>query len=522
MLRFEGILTPIRAMGRLLVLVLATLLPAAAHAGEVFGPAFSQFSLTLESGQRTEAVGPLYYRQTTEWGNTLALPPLFSKFEAPDLSRTEIDFAYPLLTYDRDGTEWRWQLFQLLSFDGSADQSAHKNRQFTLFPFYFQQLSDDPKQTYHALFPIYGHLQRRLFRSEIDFVLWPLYVKTTRYATINTNGEASPPLGIASSWFTPRSGEVTTYNYVYPFFHLRYGDGLRGWQFWPVTGHELKVVTTKTNSWGDAETIPGHEKRFVLWPFYFDETRGIGSTNIEKQWTLLPLYSQMRSPRRDSTSYGWPFGVIITDDREKKYHEVDALWPLVVFAHGEGKTARRIWPLFSQAHNDTVESDFYLWPLYKYNRLHSGALDRDRTRILLFLYSHVNEKNTETGKAKHRSDFWPLYTHQTDFNGNSRLQILAPLEPILPASKSIARDYSPIWSLWRSEHNPTTHAASQSLLWNLYRHERAGVDKKCSLLFGLFQYQSGATGGNVKLFYLPLGATKTKPQPPADADKTAR
>jgi len=131
--------------------------------------------------------------------------------------------------------------------------------------------------------------------------------------------------------------------------------------------------------------------------------------------------------------------------------------------------------------------------------------DRDRTRILYFLFSDLTEKNTETGSALHRTDFWPLFTRRRDFNGNSRLQILAPFEPVLPNNKSVERNWSPLWSLWRSEHNPTIGSASQSLLWNLYRHETTATTRKCSLLFGLFQYSSEAEAKRFRLFYIPFG-----------------
>ena len=56
------------------------------------------------------------------------------------------------------------------------------------------------------MLPFYGHLKNRLFRDEIDFTMFPLYVRT-------------------------RKKDVVTRNMPYPFFHLREGDGLRGWQF---------------------------------------------------------------------------------------------------------------------------------------------------------------------------------------------------------------------------------------------------------------------------------------------------
>ena len=48
----------------------------------------------------------------------------------------------------------------------------------------------------------------------------------------------------------------------------------------------------------------------------------------------------------------WPFFSHV-DDREKKYHEWELPWPLVIFARGEGKTANRVWPFFSRVHDDT-------------------------------------------------------------------------------------------------------------------------------------------------------------------------
>jgi hypothetical protein len=347
------------------------------------------------------------------------------------------------------------------------------------------------EENYTALLPIYGHLKHRLFRDEVSFVMMPLYVRS-------------------------RKRDMVTHNYLYPFFHLRHGDGLKGWQLWPLVGHEHKVVTTKTNSWNEVETVGGHDKFFALWPIYFRQTAGTGTDNPEKHHAALPLYSLMRSPRRDSSTVPWPIGVTHTVDRAKKYTEWAAPWPLIVFARGEGKTTSRVWPLFSQSHNDTLESHWYLWPVYKYNRITSAPLDRERTRLLLFLYSDVTEKNTETGEELRRVDLWPLFTARRDFNGNRRLQIFSLLEPIVPNNKSVERNYSPLWSLWRAEKNAPSGAASRSLLWNLYRREVTPETKKCSLLFGLFQYQSNPADRRWRLLYIPLGkASKPVKDAPA-------
>ncbi len=439
---------------------------------------FDQFSLTLDSGRRTEVLGPVFYDQKKESEHIFAVPPLFSHTSDPATESEEFDFVYPLMTYDRYGREFRWQLFQLLSFAGGQNQQEVMKRRFSLFPIYFQQRSVDSNFNYTAVFPVLGRIKQRFMRDDIFFAMFPLYSRT-------------------------RKRDVVTDNYLYPIFHLRQGNSLHGWQVWPLVGKEHKNITSKTNGFGETEIIGGHDRFFALWPIYFNNTLGIGTDNPQDQFGVLPFYYSVRSPNRDSTSVIWPFFTWI-DDREKHYHEWDGPWPFVVVARGEGKTTTRFFPLFSQASSTNLTSNFYLWPLYKYNRVHSDPLDRERTRILLFLYSDVCERNTATGTNRTRRDFWPFFTHRRDFNGNTRLQLLAPIEPILPNNKSVERNWSPLWSVWRAEKNPRTGAGSQSLLWNLYRHETTATSKKCSLLFGLFQYQSDVETKRLRLFYVPL------------------
>ncbi len=450
------------------------------------GPLFDEFKLTLDAGERTEILGPLFNTECREESSHWAVPPLMSAGRNQGLETADFDLLYPLVTYDRFGGEYRFHILQVFAFAGGRDQEDNAARRFTLFPFYFQQRSAKPEQNYTALLPLYGDLQGRLFRDEIHFVLWPGYVRT-------------------------RKKDVVTENYLLPFVHVRRGEGLEGWQFWPFYGAEHKAVTTRTNSFGDAETVGGHDKRFVAWPFFFDQTTGLGTENPAHQQACVPLYSFLRSPLRDSTSYLWPLGVTITDDRARGYREVDAPWPFIVFARGEGKTTSRVWPLFSRAASINQQSDFYLWPLYKYNRFQSAPLDRDRTRILFFLFARVNERNTDAGTVRQRTSLWPLFIHKHEFDGDTRLQILAPLEPLLPNNKSIERNYSPVWSVWRAERNAQTGASSQSLLWNLYRRETTPETRKSSCLFGLVQYESGSQGRRARLFYVPLGRRLARP-----------
>ena len=451
------------------------------------GPAYSDFALTLDLGHKTQIAGPLFYslerEETTQW----AIPPLMSYTSDEGVPSVEFDILYPLLTYDRFGAEYRFQIFQLFNFAGGNVENETNKHRFSLFPFYLQQRSPDGKQTYTSVLPFYGHMQNRFFRDEVSYVMFPLYMES-------------------------KKRDLITKNYLFPIVHTRTGDGLTGWQVWPLAGHERRIPTIRTNRWADDVGIPGHDKKFFLWPLFLNQHSGLGSTNEEYTQAVLPLYSYTRSPLRDSTSVPWLLGVTVTDDRAKQYHEVGAPWPIVVFRRGTNTHINRIWPLYSRATNEFLESTWYLWPFYKYNRVHSDPLDRDRMRIMLYLYSDTTERNTATGDARRRRDFWPLYSHRRDWDGKERLQVLALLEPVLSNNKSIDRNWSPVWSLWVDEKNAKTGAHSQSLLWNLYRRETAPKTSKTAALFGLVQHSSDESGGHWRLFWWPQKKQAVAPQ----------
>jgi hypothetical protein len=446
--------------------------------GPSAGFLFDRFKLTLEDGFRTEAAGPFYYSQQGETEKTWAMPPFFSSNSDPAADRDEEDFLYPIMTHIRYGEERRWQFFELFSASSGQNPENGFVKEFTIFPIYFQQRAADTNLNYTALVPFYGHIKNRLFRNEIYFIMFPAYVET-------------------------RKRDIVTDNYFYTFVDVHHGDGLEGWQFWPFVGREHKEVTTLTNDFGDVSLVPGHDRVFYLWPFYLSQDNGIGGENPEKLRASLPFFAFTRSPLRDSTSIFWPFFTSI-DDRERKYHEWQGPWPFVVFTSGEGKHTARVWPLFSESHNATRETDSCLWPLYVYTHFHQDPLDQQRTRIAYYLFDRLSQKNTETGKERVRVNMWPFFTWHREFNGSERLQVLALLEPGAPDNPGIERNWSPLWSVWRTEYNPGKGASSQSLLWNLYRLQTAPDYERFSVFFGLFQYQWKPEGKSLRLLYIPV------------------
>lgn len=450
------------------------------------GPIYDRFPLTLREGERTEVLGPLFSWEKSGTASLFTISPLFSLYRDSSVEQTEAELGYPILSLDKFGKEYRFQILQVIAFAGGEKLQGGDTKRTTIFPIYFRQQGPNPDDNYVAVVPFYGRMKNRIFRDRIFFVMLPAYLQTEK------------------------RGMVTD-NYLFPFFHRRHGAGVTGWQFWPVVGQEKKEITVSTNNWGDRVVSPGYEKFMALWPIFFKNTLGIGSTNELKQLVVLPFYTSQVSSNRVSKSYGFPLGYTHTIDYEKQYEEHDMPWPLVVFAHGPGKTTKRVWPLFSQAKTPTLQSDFYAWPIYKFDRITSEPLDRRRTRILLFLYSDLVEENTVAKTALRRRDFWPLYTWRRDHRNHERLQVLAILEPILPNNKSIERVYSPFYALYRQEKNGVNGDSSRSLLWNLYRSDKRGETRKTSALFGLFQREKTAEGTNWRIFF--IGKKPKGPEP---------
>src|SRR5277367_622894 len=141
------------------ILVLNSLSVGLAENNFHAGPLFDDFALTLDSGHRTEAVGPLFYNQQKDSERTWALPPFFSRDTDPAVESREDDFLYPLLTYEYFGKEYRWQFIQLFAFAGGEEPQGHEKRRVTIFPIYFQQRSPQTNENYTAFLPFYGHYQ---------------------------------------------------------------------------------------------------------------------------------------------------------------------------------------------------------------------------------------------------------------------------------------------------------------------------------------------------------------------------
>ena len=145
-------------------------------------------------------------------------------------------------------------------------------------------------------------------------------------------------------------------------------------------------------------------------------------------------------------------------------------------------------------------------------RLLSEGMDVSGIDCFIDYYPReLKEKNLETGRTRRRIDIWPLFNRREELNGNTRTQLLAPIESVLPANRDIELEYAHFWSLWLSQRNARTGASSHSLLWNLYRREVRADSRQTSFLFGLFQQRRDARGTETRIAFIPFRSAKKAP-----------
>ncbi len=453
-------------MGRRLLSCLALLAGAGVGASRAqapdpieAGPFAAEYPTVWETGTRVEALGTLATWEASADTTYWSITPLLSYESTPVLNRERFDLLYPVLTWRRDGTEYRWQLGQLFSFSGANRQSDDSIVHRSIFPLYFEQRSLSATNDYLAIVPFYGHLENRLFRDEIDFYMFPIYSRS-------------------------RKGEMVTRNYMYPIFHRRTGPGWNGWQFWPLYGTEHKDVGWTTNHLGDRVVSPGRDKWYAMWPFVFDERKNLGTPAASTNRAVLPFYSGQHGLTYDQTTYLWPF-FSRNEDRAKGFVEWGAPWPLIGWANGTGKTARRVFPFYGNSQAGPIQSRFYLWPIFTHRSIDDETLERHHWRSVFFFYDDVYLRSKETGNYRRERGVWPFFVWRRDLDGRERFQFPAPVETVLRNREAVQRNYSPLWAFYRAESNPKTGRSSQSVLWNLFRRDVSTNSVRTSCLFGI-------------------------------------
>ena len=445
-------------------------------------PLYDERDDPVERMHLRSGLGPLVVSGRSAQGavEIAALRPLFFWREDKSEKRLEWEVLYPLMSYTQAEEDREFQMLQLLNFRQESSQRGEREERFDLFPFYLSGKTESG-ETYHALLPFGGRAFNRLGQDELEFMLFPLYVRFVK--------------AVAETRFFP-----------WPMISLTPVEKHSGFRIVPLYGEETKEGV--------------FEKRFLLWPLFLYQKTGLDGASPEEVLSALPFFVIQRSAARDSTTVLWPF-FTYTHDREKRYEEWDLPWPMIKIARGQTRNITRFLPLFSMEER-TLRQEFLLkelkssdlmilFPLYVRSREEIAGSVKVRHRVLWWVYSDTREEGKD-GSTR-RMDVWPFFRYTRDREGAVELQTLALLEAFMPGNEKIERNYSPLWAVYTYRRNPAGEQV-WSFLWNLLRHEEGKEGQAVEILGPLLAYRERADEARFSFLgglfeYLVMRETRT-------------
>jgi hypothetical protein len=481
-----------RAITSIAALILLLLLPLTGAAEEVLnlGPLLYIDRDEASGTKSVDALGPFISYKKTPDTVEYGFRPVFYNYHDYAKDRSGFDFLYPLMTHRTFEGDTKFQLIEyLFSYNSDLRPSGFREYSYMLFPFVFGRKDEDPKNSYFALFPVYGKIRHKFGKDEINFFLFPLFLQT-------------------------REEGATNNNFLWPFIGAYSGGGVTGGRFWPLYGTKEKE--------GD------FEDEFALWPIYMHRERDFYGEKLSST-AVLPFYYGTDAPGRKQRTYLWPF-VNVIDDRNRDVKRWDIPWPFITFSRGSVHT-NRVFPFYSRRLEDDYETGFLMWPALGYKKyVFKDYMRTKRTFALFILKDTTDTPLNERGRSAKSVHFWPLFSYRTTPDGVSTMHFLSLIETFLPDNPPRERNWSPFWqfAVWRmdAEGNQTS-----SILWNTIRTERTkdrvkfelrpiipviSFEKseersKFYLLGGLLGYKITPEKKTLRILFIPVNISKTKP-----------
>ena len=401
------------------------------------------------------AGGPLFYGQPApEGGRVSGFRPIYLERHAPNGVLAEAAFLYPLYIYRSYGDTYESSLFDLINRygrkDGAPASSRTEEQTFDVWPFYFSRETGDPTTSYHAVFPIAGTVQDFLGMQKVSWVLFPLYVQSEHHGAVTT----------ATPW---------------PILRVTHGAE-EGFALWPLFGHDER---------------PGaFRKSFYLWPLIWDNTiqppeDKPAGTPPTRQVGFLPFYAAERGPGKVNEAYLWPFFGYTDRTAPDRYHETRYFWPFLVQGRGDSQYVNRWGPIYTHSIRKGIDKTWYGWPLWREVRLNEGGVDQTKKQLFYFVYFDLVQRSPTNPSAApaEKLHVWPIFSLWDNGAGHRQFQFPSPLEVFFPNTNEVRENWSPFFSLYRSDCRATGDRRS-SVLWDAVTWESHPRQERSSFHLG--------------------------------------
>lgn len=371
-------------------------------------------------------------------------------------------------TYRADETVW--QLLPITRYDRqTAEDGTLEWTLLTLPGIYWSKRADG--RTLRGWFPFAGVMETFLSYDRIEWVLFPLWLRTER------------------------AGRVTNH-YLWPFFSYTDGTGGPSWRVWPLVGNSIYEGK--------------YERWFAFWPIFSWQRNNLQlpPEAHETKWMVFPFYGRTTAGDYSATTVLWPFFGWATNE-SNGYKSIDAPWPLMRFLRdpAQDQERTRVWPFWSEYRGDGLESTWWGWPFVNDRREIYDDAERNSTNIVPFVQNW--ERRDDQGNVERYSKVWPFF--QIERKNEDELRTAFPALNPLWRTPDIDAMYAWIWELYtrerqgnvlrertwlglyRREKDLLEDRRSLAFLWSSRTYAIQGrARRETSLLFGLFRWRSSA------------------------------
>lgn len=444
-------------------------------------PFYARYS-TADGGDELEAAGgSILIRRKGYVGGDLELFALRPLMDHTVLGTGAYErwYLYPFGLQRSTPEESIGQLLPLFRYhERYGDQGEVTSSSFlTLLGIYWARLPNG--SIVRAWFPFAGYLENSFTFDRLEFVLFPLYMRSERAGRTNVH-------------------------VLFPIFQVGYGKYGRDGRIWPLFGRKKMDGL--------------HDRWFFLWPFFqYHRNRLIASEGArETKWMFFPFVGHTYVGDFDSWTILWPF-FGYSRDTSSGFWAFDGPWPLVRIQRPgtSGNASRtRLWPFYSTFEDEGVKRTNYVWPLggnaddrYKESEPEEAKVKRDFFIPFWQYWSKVEADGSKSGLKR----IWPLYVHTWGEKGHRRAFPGLLLPWYFP---EFQRRWSWMWELYarredgdivrerswlglyRREKDRDEDRRYFSFLWARRKYSLRGEQvRETSLFFGLLRWRSSPSGG---------------------------
>lgn len=427
------------------------------------------------TGEATERqiLGPLIFAQAAPAGGRYTgLRPLWMDRTDAASQRAEHTLLYPLFSYRRTATAEEWTVFNLINRAHALDGTTeHLPRQFDVWPFWFSRDTGTPETSYRALFPIAGTIKARFGLDQIQWMFFPLYLRTEK------------------------SGVVTT-STPWPFIKQSTGHGHTGFALWPLFGR--------------AEKPGAYRQQYFLWPLIYQQTLRLSDPVPTIREGFLPFYTREQSAGAISENFLWPFFGYTHQTAPVAYDETRYLWPLFVQGRGEQRYVNRWAPFYTHSIRKGLDKKWVLWPLIRQETWTSAGLAHEKQQFLWFFYwSHEQRSATNPALPRaHKTHLWPLFSAWDNGAGRRQGQFPSPLGVFFPTNEKVRVLYEPLFALYRYDQRAPDDVR-HAFFWRALTWRRSDQESEFHLLGPVLGSRRDAAGARLSLLHGLIGLRKS-------------